>query len=150
VPGRNLFLIAGWGSYVQIGSPEWTTYGGRLVIPGGNVSIGTTNPAGSTLRVNGSLRVDGLGERNTVANFVGLTAGNTYTIPAGTYFVALYGGTDGVGRVEVNTSIGWHYFLYVNPGQDEKVNGCMLFSDGANVRVYCASGTLYYTVVSIN
>ncbi|MXV50405.1 hypothetical protein GS399_05420 [Pedobacter sp. HMF7647] len=52
--GRNLQVTSGWGNTLLLGSPEFNQYGGKVIIPGGNVGIGTLNPD-AKLAVKGTL-----------------------------------------------------------------------------------------------
>jgi hypothetical protein len=42
--GHNLTIGAGWDKTIQLGDPNFTANGGKVVIPGGNVGIGTAAP----------------------------------------------------------------------------------------------------------
>lgn len=45
-PSQDLRISGGWDKMLILGHAEFSNYGGRVVIPGGNVGIGTTNPSG--------------------------------------------------------------------------------------------------------
>ena len=42
--GRDLQVTSGWTNKLILGSPEFTQYNGKVVIPGGNLGIGTITP----------------------------------------------------------------------------------------------------------
>ncbi|OEK03484.1 hypothetical protein BFP97_19030 [Roseivirga sp. 4D4] len=53
--GRDLILGAGWSNKIVIGLSQFDQYGGKVVMPYGNVGIGTSTP-GEKLEVNGTIR----------------------------------------------------------------------------------------------
>lgn len=42
--GRDLQIVSGWSNKIVLGTPQYDIHGGRVLIPGGNVGIGTDNP----------------------------------------------------------------------------------------------------------
>jgi len=53
--GRDFTIKSGWDKNLTLGMPEMSTYGGKILIPGGNVGIGTTNPGSYRLAVEGKI-----------------------------------------------------------------------------------------------
>ena len=96
------------------------------------------------LSKNGGLDVLGMGARTYATGNIG--PGGAYVVPAGTFFV--HAATDAAAYLQIRDSGGswrimarWHHTSDSSPG-------CMVFSDGTNVRIHQAplvgsSGTYY-------
>jgi hypothetical protein len=55
--GRNLQIESGWDKSLILGNTAYSNSGGKVLIPGGNVGIGTSNPD-AKLTVNGKIKAE--------------------------------------------------------------------------------------------
>ena len=55
IEGRDLEIYAGWDKALKLGQAEMTTYGGKVVFPGGNVGIGNYPNPSFKLQVEGQV-----------------------------------------------------------------------------------------------
>jgi|GEM_PF-4619008 len=56
MPGRDLQIVSGWNQKIILGTSEYDTHTGGVVIPWGKVGIGTKTPT-EKLHVNGDVRI---------------------------------------------------------------------------------------------